>query len=199
MLNLNVSIMTTVMNGIYAKHLILEPNTQLTMTKRKRISPWPSESPPYPPTSPSPPPISIPPDPTLWRGNLPDKPDPTSHINQFTPFKELLHLHYGFLNDADELPISPAVQHISNDKAIHVLGYSKSCVPRLMSTTSYFISLLATGSFQESENVPIPPALLNTIVPNKHFKLSHFFYTQQQRLYILSQVRGCNISDGNLL
>ena len=111
-------------------------------------------------------------------------------LNLCPSFRELLHLHYGFLNDAGELPISSTVQHIPNDKAIRVLGYSKSLVPCLTSNTSYFISLLVTGSFQENNNIPIPHTLLNATVPspNEHFTLSFFLvHTNKSCIYHLKQ------------
>ena len=165
----------------------------------------PTPPPPYPPVPPSypynstpplllplplpsPPPTSITFDPNVWGGNLPGQPSPTSNITQFMPFGELLCLHYGFLNDAGELPISSMVQHIPNNKAICVLGYSKSSVPCLTSNASYFISLLVMGSFQENNNIPIPHTLLNATVPspNKHFTLSFFWYAPTKAVYIIS-------------
>ena len=103
-----------------------------------------------PPLSPSPPPTSITFYLNVWGGNLPGQPDPASNITQFMPFRELLHLCYGFLDDTGELPIGSTVQHIPNDKVIRVLGISKLLVPHLTSNASYFISLLVMGSFQEN-------------------------------------------------
>ena len=93
----------------------------------------PTPPPPYPPLPPSyrynstPPPLSPSPSPpptlitfdlNVWGGNLPGQPNLTSNITQFMPFGELLRLHYDFLNDAGELPISSMVQCIPNNKAI---------------------------------------------------------------------------------
>ena len=141
-----------------------------------------------PPLSPSPPPTSITFYLNVWGGNLPGQPDPASNITQFMPFRELLHLCYGFLDDTGELPIGSTVQHIPNDKVIRVLGISKSLVPHLTSNASYFISLLVTVSFQENNNIPIPHTLLNATVPspNEHFTLSFFWYAPTKAVYIIS-------------
>ena len=163
----------------------------------------PTPPPPYPPPPPSyphaptppPPPSPLPSplptvitlDPNVWGGNLPGQPDPTSHITQFTPFEELLCLRYGFLDDAGELPIGSSVQRISNDKAIRVLGYSKSSVPRLTLNASYLISLLATVSFQDN-NIPIAHSHFNTtaLSPHEHFTLSLFWCSSTKAVYIIS-------------
>ena len=153
--------------------------------------PRPPLSYPYatmPPPPPLPPPTLITLDLNVWGGNSPGQPGPTSNITQFMPLEELLHLCYGLINDAGELPISSTVQYISNDKAIHVLGYSKSLVPHLTSNASYFITLLAKGSFQENNNTPIPHSLLNTTVPspNEHFTLSFIWYAPTKVVNIIS-------------
>lgn len=150
----------------------------------------PTPPPPYPPTSPPPPPISTALDVAVWGENLPDQLDTAFAISYFTPFEELLRLRYGFLEGSAELSIASTVQLISNDKAIRVLGYSKSSQPRLTSNASYLISLLATRLLEKEEYVPIPLSLLDTTVPpvlspNEHFRLSHD-YASAKEVYIIT-------------